>query len=283
MGMSTLPVKPRARTGPPGTADEGDRAGLSPAAPRSEFLKSCWQLEGGFRDCGSGEAAVGCGSRYPINAALRGARSPGSKRRGIANLGFARVTRSVWEREVGHVDPRTCGPTRKCRAARDRRSRTAASNRLSPGGECLYQRHQRRPQRQWQRQPGPKLRRQPPHGPRCHPYPHPPATVVTSDGCATLAPNVVVSARASGDASAITSPMPAAIKAVFFIGSPFYLRIHPRGQDTALPLQKQWTVDHTPHIPLRLRRPIPQREDDIRFCGCRRPNAAAPVAVAGGR
>jgi hypothetical protein len=58
----------------------------------------------------------------------------------------------------------------------------------------------------------------------------PPATVVTSDGGATLGPNVVVSARASGDASAITSPMPAAIKAVFFMGLPLLAHPPPRSR-----------------------------------------------------
>ena len=51
----------------------------------------------------------------------------------------------------------------------------------------IYQWQKRRgPQgvgRKKQRRHAPQLRRQPPHGPRCHPSPHPPATCVMNDCC----------------------------------------------------------------------------------------------------
>jgi hypothetical protein len=58
-------------------------------------------------------------------------------------------------------------------------------------------------------QPELKFRRHPPHGPRCQPQPHPPATVVASVGATGIAP-IGANACASWDASAIISPTPAA-------------------------------------------------------------------------
>jgi hypothetical protein len=83
------------------------------------------------------------------------------------------------------------------------------------------------------------LRRHPPHGPRCHPKPHPPATVVTSDG-ATGAPPSGVSACASCDASAIISPTPAAAnKNVFLIFVTLYFRSSPGAQKSAFRRETQ--------------------------------------------
>ena len=74
----------------------------------------------------------------------------------------------------------------------------------------------RRPPRQKQRQPELKFRRHPPHGPRCQPQPHPPATVVASVGATGIAP-IGANACASWDASAIISPTPAAANRTVFL------------------------------------------------------------------
>jgi hypothetical protein len=96
-----------------------------------------------------------------------------------------------------------------------------------------YQRQMRRPPRQKQRQPELKLRRHPPHGPRCHPRPHPPATVVTSDGATGVEP-IGENACASCDASAIISPTPAAAtKTVFLMGYDLSLPVAARRQKSA--------------------------------------------------
>src|SRR3981189_1829579 len=101
----------------------------------------------------------------------------------------------------------------------------------------------RRPPRQKQRQPELKLRRHPPLGPRCHPRPHPPATVVTSDG-ATGVPPSGVNAWASCDASAIISPTPAAAnKNVFLMRCPLSLSIAARRAEKRVPPRN--TIDHS--------------------------------------
>lgn len=65
-------------------------------------------------------------------------------------------------------------------------------------------------------QPELKFRRHPPHGPRCQPQPHPPATVVASVGATGIAP-IGANACASWDASAIISPTPAAANRTVFL------------------------------------------------------------------
>ena len=65
-------------------------------------------------------------------------------------------------------------------------------------------------------QPELKFRRHPPHGPRCQPQPHPPATVVASVGATGIAP-IGANACASWDASAIISPPPAAANRTVFL------------------------------------------------------------------
>jgi hypothetical protein len=102
----------------------------------------------------------------------------------------------------------------------------------------------RRPPRQKQRQPALKLRRHPPHGPRCQPQPHPPATVVTSDGVAGIAP-IGANACASWDASAIISPTPAAAnRTVFLIDRYLSLSIAARREESLFGRERQ--LDRAP-------------------------------------
>lgn len=115
----------------------------------------------------------------------------------------------------------------------------------------------RRPPRQKHRQRGLKLRRQPPHGPRCQPAPHPPATVVTSDDCAGCAPNVVVNAWASCDGSAMISPKPTANRAassVFAIVHYLSLGVAPTSKARSPSkcngsgTRAEWSADAEPEI-----------------------------------